>query len=124
MTNLLKEFLASRREPEKQQVVNVQGVTREEFGTLVKVVEALVEDMAVATSPEKLTEAMNAAVKPLLDGMQANSSGRRRQPLALPSDRAHLAPKDDDDGLNANAKGSRRPLALSADRAHLAPKGD
>ena len=146
MTNLLKDFLAGRAAaPARQPITNdAPAVTRAEFATLVKVVEALVEDVEIATSPEKLTEAMNAAVKPLLANMQANAGGGRgqlRPPRAQPADgggrrgrtlangkrdRGFLAPRDDDDGrqINNSRPDERKPLALKADRAYLAPKGD
>jgi hypothetical protein len=123
MSNLLKDFLANR--VAKPITNEAQPVTRAEFSTLVRVVEALVEDVQIATSPEKLTAAMNAAVKPLLDGLQVNGAGtgRHRPPLALKADRGFIAPPGDDD-IKVNAKGARPPLALKADRAYLAPKGD
>lgn len=107
-------------------------VTRAEFNTLALAVNGLVEDFAAATSTEKMTEAMNAAVKPLLAGLQTNGSGVRgqfRAPLALPAegegwgaqtlangrrDRGFIPPADDN---------PRKPLALKADGYKL-PEGD
>lgn len=109
-------------------------VTRAEFNTLALAVNGLIEDFAAATSTEKMTEAMNAALKPLLANMQTNVGGVRgqfRAPLALPAegeglgaemranglrDRGYLVPADED---------PRKPLALKADPFfHPAPKGD
>lgn len=118
MSNILKEFLAARtNRATSPSIINTgQPVTREEFGTLVKVVEALVEDVQSATSPEKLSAAFNEALKPLMNGLQTNGSGVRgqfRAPLALPADgegpgaqtlangrrdRGFIAPADDDVG--------------------------
>ncbi|AJA10027.1 hypothetical protein SKP52_15745 [Sphingopyxis fribergensis] len=144
MTNLLKDFLAGRAAaPARQPITNdPPAVTRAEFATLVKVVEALVEDVEVATSPEKLTEAMNAAVKPLLANMQVNAGGARghyRAPLALPADgegrgartlangkrdRGFLAPRDDDDGLGNIMPERVNNAAKNIPHFHLAPKGE
>ena len=107
-------------------------VTRAEFNTLALAVNGLIEDFAAATSTEKMTEAMNAAVTPLLARLQTNGSGVRghyRPPLALPAegegfgaemranglrDRGYLLPADDN---------PRPPLALKADGYKL-PEGD
>ena len=144
MTNLLKDFLAGRAAaPGRQPIANdAPAVTRAEFATLVKVVEALVEDVEVAISAEKLTEAMNAAVRPLLANMQANAGGVRghfRAPLALPADgegrgactmangkrdRGFLAPRDDDDGLGNTMPERVNNAAKNIRYYDLAPKGE
>lgn len=143
MSNLLKDFLAGRAAaPARQPITNdAPAVTRAEFATLVKVVEALVEDVQIATSPEKLTEAMNAAVKPLLANMgnTGGAPGHFRAPLALPADgegrgartmangkrdRGFLAPRDDDDGLGNIMPERVNNAAKNIPHFHLAPKGD
>lgn len=66
MSSKLKEFLARAKAPPAKPIINTgQPVSREEFGAIVSVVEALVDDVQAATSPEKLAAVFNAALKSL-----------------------------------------------------------
>lgn len=88
MSNLLKDFLAARAgKPPKQAATNeAQPVTRAEFGTLVKVVEALVEDVQAATSPENLAKVFNAALKDLPPAQKPDAFASLSGKYLLPSD--------------------------------------
>lgn len=104
-SNLLQKLVAGVALKRATTVHNAAGaVTREEFNALTAIVASLVQDVEDATSPEKLAEVFNAALKPLANAPALNSQtgGGSRSPLALKVDRGFLAPPGDDDAVVAN----------------------
>lgn len=81
MSTILEKFLASRAA--RQPVTNEsQPVTREEFNTLARAVEGLVQDVEAALSPEQLGKALNAALEPLVNAAPKGAGGKFTAPAA------------------------------------------
>jgi hypothetical protein len=126
MTNLIQSFLASRAKAAKQPVTNAaQPVTREEFNTVLRAVNALIEDFDAITSPDKIRAVFNAAINEA--GVTTNA---RRAPggfkLPAQDENFDLAPAGDDGAplRNAAAPAPRPPLAPMPGYAFLCPKGE
>lgn len=114
MTNLIQQFLAGRAERQTSHITNAeQPVTRKEFTVLAAAVTGLIEDVEAVLKPERITAAINAAMKDVAP--IANS--RRGNPLSQ-----YLAPSDDDDGQAIANQRNGRPAANK--RLYLAPEGD
>lgn len=111
--NILQQYLADRAnrgQPPKNPITNdAAQVTRAEFNVLARAVEALVEDVEAVLKPEKITAALNAALKDV-PALQTNAQQPRTGRLG-----EFQAPTADDDDAPAGGAITNR---------FTAPKGD
>lgn len=114
MTNIIQDFITGRAERQRERITNAeQPVTRKEFTVLAAAVTGLIEDVEAVLKPERITAAINAAMKEVAPIANA----RRGNPLSQ-----YLAPSDDDDGQAIANQRNGRPAANK--RLFLAPEGD
>lgn len=110
--NLLQQFLATRAAKGGKPVANSDApVTRDEFNTVLRAVNALIEEVDLITSPDKLKAVMNEALTEAAKSAPPTVDARAR------ADRASLAPTDEPTELASTVANHRN-------RAHLAPKGE